>query len=231
MHGSVWLKAGQNIDPVKIYSAVNEHSDRSFDLSIIEDFKSDSDFVYEQPPETRPNFLRILFKKIFGWLVNVLGSEGVAWIVLIIIILVGVVGLGFALYGIFGIGKTIPVYAKEHEGLDYAIKEENIHEVNFTEEIDLAVEQKDFRRAMRLIYLYTLKLLSNHAVIEWLPSKTNHDYQYEIQNDKCQQQFTILSYYFEYVWYGEFKATATQFAEMKSAFSELKSNLIKHGED
>lgn len=224
------LKAEQPTDSVKKYNAINERSERSFDQSIIVDFKSDSDFIYEQPPETRPNFLRMLFKRIFVWLVSVLGT-GVAIVVIIIVILIGAVGFGFALYGLFGIGKTIPIYNKEQEGLDYAIKEENIHEVNFAEEIDLAVEQKDFRKAMRLIYLYTLKLLSNHGVIEWLPSKTNHDYQYEIKNDEYQQQFTTLSYYFEYVWYGEFNATANQFEEMKSAFTELKTNLIKYEKD
>ena len=202
---------------------------KRFDQGIINEFKGDDNFIYEQPPETRPNFLKVLFRKLFQWLVIIFGNEGFAWLVLILMIIIGVVGLGFAFYGIFGVGKTIPIYSKELNGLDYSVKDENIHELNFVDEIDLAVEQKDYKRAVRLVYLYALKLLSDQKIIEWLPSKTNHDYLYEIQNYGFQQQFATLSYYFEYVWYGDFQAEETQFREMKVAFSGLKKNLQQNG--
>lgn len=202
-----------------------------FDQRIIDEFKADADFIYAQPPGTRPNFLKTLLNKFFQWLVLIFGNEAFAWLVLILLIIVGVVGLGFAFYGIFGVGKTIPIFSKEVNGLDYAVKDENIHELNFVDEIDLAVEQKDYRRAIRLIYLYALKLLSDEKIIDWLPAKTNHDYLYEIQNEHFQKQFSMLSYYFEYVWYGEFQANAMQFKEMKDAFSGLKLNLRQDGKN
>ena len=80
-----------------------------------------------------------------------------------------------------------------------------------------------------MVYLYTLKLLSDQKIIEWMPSKTNHDYLYEIKNDHFQQQFSTLSYYFEYVWYGDFQADAVQYGEMNDAFSALKLNLQQNG--
>lgn len=203
----------------------------SFDQHILSEFKEDADFIYEQPPGTKPNFIKTLINKFLQWLTVILGNEAFAWLVLIILILVGVVGLGFALYGIFGIGKTIPIYGKEINGLDYAVKDESIHELNFVDEIDLAVEQKDYRRAIRLMYLYALKLLSDQQIIDWLPAKTNHDYLYEIQNEGFHKQFSLLSYYFEYVWYGDFQANATQFGEMKDVFSGLKQNLQQHGKN
>lgn len=220
--------ASDSSNSLYIYEQVEN---RSFDHSIIQGFKADSDFVYARPPETRSNFLRMVFKKFFEWLVLILGNEGVAWIVIIIIVIVGIVGFGFALYGVFGIGKTIPVYSNETDGIEYTAKDENIHELNFTEEIELAVGQDDYRKAVRLVYLYALKLLSDHEIIEWRPSKTNHDYQYEIQNKLFQQKFVTLSFYFEYIWYGEFKADLQQFKEMKSTFNALKINLLKDVEN
>lgn len=208
---------------------IMEFQQKRFDQATIQEFKSDDEFIYEQPPETRPNFLKILFQKFFQWLVFIFGNEVFAWFVLVLLIIVGVVGLGFAFYGIFGVGKSIPIYNKETNELDYLVKAENIHELNFVDEIDLAVEQKDFKRGVRLVYLYTLKLLSDQKIIDWVPSKTNHDYLYEIKNDHFQQQFSTLSYYFEYVWYGNFKAEAVQFREMNDAFSVLKLNLEKNG--
>jgi len=198
---------------------------KKFDREIINEFKGDDNFIYEQPPGERPNFLKLLFQKLFQWLVVIFGNEEFAWLVLILMIIIGVVGLGFAFYGIFGIGKSIPVYSKEFGELDYSVKDENIHELNFVEEIDLAVEQKDYKRAIRLVYLYALKLLSDQKIIEWTPSKTNHDYMYEIQDQGFQNRFSTLSYYFEYVWYGDFPADAIQFNEMKNTFAGLKLKL------
>jgi len=208
---------------------IMEIQQKRFDQVAIDEFKADDEFIYEQPPETRPNFLKVLFQKFFEWLVVVFGNEVFAWLVLVLLMIVGVIGLGFAFYGIFGVGKSIPIYSKETNELDYLVKAENIHELNFADEIDLAVEQKDFKRAIRLVYLYALKLLSDQEIIEWMPSKTNHDYLCEIKNDHFQQQFSTLSYYFEYVWYGDFKAEAAQFSEMNDAFSVLKRNLQQHG--
>jgi len=198
---------------------------KHFDQQIIDKFKQDSAFLYELPPETRPNFLQMMFRKFFEWLIFIFGNEGVAWLVLIIMIVLGAVGIGFAFYGLFGVGKTIPVYNKEEGGIDYSLKEENIHEMNFSEEINLAVEQKDFRRAIRLVYLFTLKLLSDRKIINWIPSKTNHDYLLEIQSENFKKPFSTLSYYFEYVWYGDFQADETQYREMQKTLSSLQNKL------
>ena len=213
-------------------SIVNENANniqlKSFDKGIIDGLRSDSDFLYDLPPDSRPNYLQLIFRKFLEWLIYIFGNEAFAWLVLIILILLGIVGLGFAFYGMFGVGKSIPIFSKESDSLDYSVKEENIHEVNFSEEIDIAVEQKDYKRAIRLVYLFALKLMSDQSIIEWLPSKTNHDYLYEIRNAGYQQQFSTLSYFFEYVWYGDFKADMTHFTEMKETFAGLKKDLTSY---
>lgn len=212
-------------DSTVVVEANIELLPKSFDQRIIDNFKQDSAFLYELPPETRPNFLQMMFRKFFEWLVFIFGNEGVAWLVLIIMIILGAVGIGFAFYGLFGIGKTIPVYSKEEGGIDYLLKEENIHEMNFSEEINLAVEQKDFRRAIRLVYLYALKILSDQKIINWIPSKTNHDYLLEIQIESFKDLFSTMSYYFEYVWYGDFQASEIQYREMQKTLSSLQNKL------
>ena len=198
---------------------------RQFDQEIIASLKSDEEFQYVKPTDKMPNFLNMIFQALFKWLVFILGNEALAWLVLILLIIIGVVGLGFAFYGIFGIGKTIPIFGPDAGTLDYTIKDENIHELNFIEEIDLAVDQLNYKKAIRLMYLYALKLLSDQHVIDWQPSKTNHDYVYEIQDQGFLQQFSQLGYYFEYVWYGDFSAEVTHYTAMNEALSGLKKRL------
>jgi len=199
----------------------------SFDEEKIEEFKADDEFQYVQPPEARRNWLRIMFNRFLQWLINALGNEGLAWAVLFVLLIIGVIGLGFAFYGIFGIGKTIPVYLTDKDGLAYSVETEDIHKTNFAEEIDLAVSQGNYKKAIRLLYLFTLKLFTDHDLIDWKPSKTNHDYVYEISNSAIKDGFLSLSYIFEYVWYGDFIASAEHYSEMNKVFVELKKGLTQ----
>ena len=161
----------------------------------------------------------------------IFGNRGIAWLVFIILIIIGAAGIGFGLYGIFGIGKTIPIYNREKEGLAYSVNDENIHEMNFGEEIELSVNQEDYKKAIRLLYLYALKLLADKKIIDWHQAKTNHDYLHEIQNKDFQKHFSMLSYFFENVWYGDYQADLIQYKEMKYTFSGLKENLKEHDEN
>lgn len=198
---------------------------KKFDQDIIISLQEDAEFQYVMPPDKMPNFFKMIFQAFFKWLLFIFGNETLVWLVLILLIIIGVVGLGFAFYGIFGIGKTIPIYGEDRAALDYIVKEENIHELNFNEEIDLAVDQLNYKKAIRLMYLYALKLLADRHVIEWQPSKTNHEYVYEIQNHGFLQQFSQLGYYFEYVWYGDFRAEIVHYKAMNEALVDLKTKL------
>ena len=75
------------------------------------------------------------------------------------------------------------------------------------------------------MFLYALKLLADRHVIVWQPSKTNHDYTYEIKSDDYRDRFAELGYYFEYVWYGDFHADTTHYSAMKQALATLKEKL------
>ena len=198
---------------------------KRFNSAIIEQFRNDSEFNYKLPPSSRPGLLKMLFQKFFEWLGTIFGNEFIAGLILIVLLILGLVGFGFALYGLFGIGKTLPVYAKDKNGLDYSVKDENIHEIDFTEEIDLAISQKDFKHAVRLVYLFALKMLTDKSIIEWSPSKTNHDYIYEIDTEAYRDQFTTLSYYFDHVWYGDFHAGSEQYEAINNTFLELRRSL------
>ena len=57
------------------------------------------------------------------------------------------------------------------------------------------------------------------------PSKTNHDYIYEIGSLDFQKQFSTLSYFFEYVWYGQFQPEQSHYNQMKSTLTELKEKI------
>ncbi|MCG8306216.1 MAG: hypothetical protein MI975_02415 [Cytophagales bacterium] len=215
-------------DSAASFSEKSRIRQQQFNPDLIREFKADSEFIYELPPAARPGILKMIFNTFFEWLVLLLGNEFFAWLVLIVLVVLGVVGLGFALYGIFGIGKTIPVYSRGDDGLAYSVKEENIHEINFPEEIEHAVNQRAYRKAVRLVHLYCLKLLTDNNMIDWSPSKTNHDYLYEIESEVFQKLFSRLCYYFEYVWYGDFQVGIAEYEDINDTFKEFRKNLRQY---
>ena len=222
---SIYCKASHFDYPDNQADSANSVIQGQFRQELIDAFKEDSSFNYELPPGSRPGLLKLIFSKFFEWLLLIFGNEFFAWLVVVALVIVGVIGLIFALYGLFGIGKTVPIYAKEVDKLLYTVKEENIHEIDFQEEIDNAVSIKEFKKAVRLVYLYGLRILSDRQIIEWSPSKTNHEYLYEIPSENHKNQFSRLCYFFEYVWYGDFKAGRAEFEEINNILKKFKSTL------
>ncbi|OIN57719.1 DUF4129 domain-containing protein [Arsenicibacter rosenii] len=109
--------------------------------------------------------------------------------------------------------------------LDYENITENIHEINFEQAIDEAVQRRNFRLAIRLLYLQTLKQLTDKRLIDWKPDKTNRQYLVELIHTPLHQDFDRLTTRFEYVWYGDFpvdEQSYRQFASDRQAMIDRK---------
>ncbi|MFQ5651037.1 MAG: DUF4129 domain-containing protein [bacterium] len=103
-----------------------------------------------------------------------------------------------------------------HEAAD-----ENIRTMDFQQLIEVAIREKHFRRAIRLLYLSTLKKLSQTGHIDWKLDKTNHDYLIELGAGSMAQPFADLTRLFEYIWYGEFQLGENEFLIALQRFREF----------
>ncbi|MFC5410485.1 DUF4129 domain-containing protein [Larkinella bovis] len=112
------------------------------------------------------------------------------------------------------------IFSKKSQHLDLAYETltENIHEINFDQQIEAAIEQRNYRLAVRLLYLQTLKHLSNRNLIDWKPNKTNRSYVYELAHSPKQPEFETLTTQFEYIWYGDFPITEERFKPLQESF-------------
>ena len=102
---------------------------------------------------------------------------------------------------------------------------ENIFEIDFEKEIRKATEEKDFRRAIRMIYLHTLRLLADANCISYQIDKTNSAYLFQLRGSVFYQPFFRLTRGFEYAWYGHFPVDEQQFSELRQNFLDLKNNI------
>ncbi len=101
--------------------------------------------------------------------------------------------------------------------LDYDTLTEDIHAIDFAGSIEQAVEARNFRLAVRLLYLQTLKRLTDAGRIVWKPDKTNRQYVQEMKDADFEQ----LTTQFEYVWYGDFPVDERRFGTIREDFKKM----------
>lgn len=97
------------------------------------------------------------------------------------------------------------------DSVGYTVSEDTIYGIDFEQEIAKTMEGKLYREALRLIYLQTLKSLSDNHQIDWQPFKTPTQYTYEYRNP----DFRKMTQLFIRVRYGNFEATEEMVKEMR----------------
>ncbi len=163
-------------------------------------------------------WLSYWFKKLFGLsdgvsqsAVNIILKVIATSIVLYVIYLIVKVILNKEGQWIFGKSTTKKII--NHDDI-----ERNLQYVDFEKLIASTLKSGNQRLAIRYYYLWLLKKMSEKNMIEWNPEKTNSDYLYEIKNESLKNDFSYLSYLYNYIWYGEFEITATSFKEIEKSF-------------
>lgn len=102
--------------------------------------------------------------------------------------------------------------------LPYTVGEDTIYGVDFPGGITDALSCQDYREAVRLLYLQTLKQLSDAERIDWQPYKTPTQYLTEVRLPAFRQ----LTNHFLRVRYGNFEATEELFRTMQTLQEEIR---------
>jgi len=102
---------------------------------------------------------------------------------------------------------------------------DNIFEINFEKEIQKATDAKNYRMAVRLLYLRTLRDLSNRHLINYVHTKTNSDYLLQLSSTVYYKTFFRLTRNFDYTWYGQFEVSPDSFDIIQNDFSSFKQQL------
>ena len=108
------------------------------------------------------------------------------------------------------------------EASEYETEEDTIYGIDFEQRIDEAMMQQNYREAVRLNYLHTLKMLSDAGRIEWQHYKTPSQYAREYSSDVFRQ----LANLFLLIRYGNREAgqeQAEQAAKLKQTVAATLS--------
>ena len=196
---------------------------KKFDEQALSKYLDDPEFNYVEGKAPQPGLLELFWLWFWSLLGNAVTNGG---IVQYILIGLGVAGLIYVIIKAAGIDMAgLFRRGARKTSLPYTESLENIHEINFDGEIDTAVSQRNFRLAVRLLYLKCLKQLSDRELIHWQIDKTNTAYYYELSNPGQREAFGELTRRFEYIWYGEWVIDEQTFGRVNQSFQQFKNYL------
>ena len=95
---------------------------------------------------------------------------------------------------------------------------ENIFQMSYGELIRKAEKEQNYRLAIRLMFLQTLKLLSDTNNIHYQPDYTNLHYLQQLNQSRLYNDFFKVMHSYEYAWYGKFNIPADRYALIKNDF-------------
>lgn len=139
--------------------------------------------------------------------------------------------------GVVVVGVVVWYLWRYHPGLftqvddtqqAYEDTEDTIYGIDFDTAIISAVGHEDYREAVRLVYLKTLKALTDARLIDWQPYKTPSQYVRELSScpvgsdtATANSAFRTLTAHFLRVRYGNYQATHLLYDEVEQLRKEV----------
>lgn len=194
----------------------------------IDQYRGQRAFQYNQPP---PKLGTGLWSSIRNWIFSKIGRNwprrGVSNVIDILKWIVPSLILVFAVVKMFGMDQSDLLRGNNSgagPGND-PIHDADIHLMDFERSIAEAVGRADYREAVRLQYLQTLKQLTDRGYVRWQAGKTNADYIAEISSTNMAEEFASLTHVFEYAWYGELPVNGDAYTKIEPGFRGFRERL------
>lgn len=198
---------------------------RSFNRKALNEIKNDSQFQYDnlvEPP-------RSIWERFWRWFWRkfrqIWGTSPGRTSISTMLILAAVSAIAFFVFKVMGMSKE-GLFGKSSSGaVDYSVSHEDIHGISFEEAIQQAIWAGNYRLAIRLLYLQSLKILTDRGYIQWQVNKTNADYLKEVTGKKWASLFGMLTWHFDYAWYGELPVSKEKFESVQEQFKIFNDQL------
>ncbi len=207
--------------------AQNAIQTRRFDSTQLRDWKNSRDFQYQKNPIPEIGLwerFKMWLARLWYEMMSTQAGINTFWTVVIIL------SVSIIIFFVWKYkGGTTGMWSKSDKGnIDLeSLAEENIHEIDFEEKIAQAISAGKYRLAIRLRYLYLLKILDDKGIIKWRAGKTNHDYILEVRSVSSEETYALfrqMSTAFDFAWYGEHNATVDDYENVKTIFDKLNNH-------
>ena len=211
--------ASFNINAQVVTSPSKKPAVRTVPDSVVQKMQKDKDFAYandmsywkKAPPRRRNSFDKLL---------SALTQSMAVKVILYSMLIAGIL---YAIYQVMVVNNFFIFSGGRRKKKGDEEADDELTNVNLDEKINEAVASKNYRHAIRFMYLKTLKLLSDNNIITLHAKSTNQDYIRQMYKHDSLAQFRHLTRIYEYVWYGEFHPSDAQFDIISTNFNRFKA--------
>ncbi|MBB6236641.1 hypothetical protein HDC90_001253 [Pedobacter sp. AK013] len=222
------INKAQTVKPKPVTAVIKTDSSKvvvsKFDKDAISNYKAQKEFQYDEIGQQQLS----LWDKFWLWFWNVIGQlfQGAATNIFSRYIFIGL-GIALILFIVIKVIGAEKIFTKKSKEtiLPYDVITENIHEIDYEQELQRLVAERKFRLAVRLLYLRALKKLSDAEIIQWQPDKTNYNYLMEISKPELRDDFSQLTLQFDYIWYGDFPIDEVKFDPINQLFNQFNKQI------
>ena len=211
----------QNLQPV------------SFNKEQIKDYKNDSNFDYSDVKAKDSWWLKFkrwignLWNKFWRWLLG--DFEANSFLAFLIKNLPYVILFLIICFIVYLFIKINPagqkIIGKDSPKVFLSAEEKIIYAEDIDKLIQKALENKQYRLAVRYSYLLILRKLKDRKIIDYQFQKTNHDYFTEIESKTLNQSFQKITKVYDFVWYGDFPITYDEYKLAEKEFANFQNQL------
>ncbi len=232
----IYVAQDSVVAPERVNYDKDTNLDRpEFDPENIESYKNDSAFDYLAEVEQDSwwtkfkKWLQLHYQNFISWLFGDYKANVIIAFLLQILpylIVAAIIGLIFYLFIRLNPGPSIIGNSPAPE-VFYNEEEKIVRSQNIPELIKAAIEKRDYRLAVRYYYLQLLKQLQEKGLINYEFQKTNAEYLREIREEKIQLPLKKVMRIYDFIWYGSFAVSETDFLLAQRYFGEIERSLEK----
>lgn len=199
----------------------------------LETSKQNQDFNYAEVAQEVSwwqkfkSWLHARWMQLMRWLLGDLegGSFFVFLVQFIPYIILGLI-LGFIVWLFIQLNPGGKLLKGQKQGSVLLSEDEDIlkhqHIPNLIED---ALEQQNYRLAVRYYYLLVLKKLTDANLIDYQHDKTNSDYLSELNMPQIKESFKTITHIYDFIWYGNFAITERDYTNAANQFKKLEKHL------
>lgn len=198
---------------------------RKFNAAALTKFKTDDQFKYRFVAEPPVSLWDRFWDWFWTWLEDLLSTPSGRITFNVVIYGAAIFFIGLFAYQLWKMKASGLFGAAKPGRVSYSVSDDDINTIDFDAEIGRALDGRDYRLAIRLYYLFTLKMLSDRSLIDWQIDKTNISYVRELEVNALKDRFSKLTAFFENHWYGNLALSQEEFEEVRNSFEIFNREL------
>ena len=182
----------------------------SLKKSKVFEYANDPEYWIKEEKKIKPGFWdfvgKVFRNEVFKWFIYILFGSLLLW----------------AFYKIIISNNLFLFYSRNKKIKDDSVEEEiHLEEATLDERIAKLIAERNYRPAIRYLYIKVLQQLNEKGWIKYHAQATNYDYIRQMSNNKFATDFRFLTQVYEYVWYGEFNLKDEQFTIAHNRFNHF----------